>query len=45
MNDSVIMCNEVIKLYDDEKKFNEKKVICKPVNLLAHTTFSMILSI
>ena len=32
MNDSVIICDEVIELYEEEPNFNEKKAICKTQN-------------
>ena len=32
MDDSTISCGEVIKSYDEEINFNEKKAICKTQN-------------
>ena len=32
MDDSTIICDEVIKSYDEEINFNEKKAICKTQN-------------
>ena len=32
MNDSMIICDEVIKSYDEEIRFNKKKAICKTQN-------------
>ena len=29
MDNSVIMCDEVIESYDEERNFNEKKATCK----------------
>ena len=57
MDDSMIMCSEVIKSYDEKIKtiptnFNEKKVTCKTQNfyillvfLLVTITFVTILSL
>ena len=47
MNDSVIMCDEVIDSYDEETKtiptnFNEKKATCKTQNLYILLIFLLI---
>ena len=44
MDDSVITCNEVIKLYNEEIKaiptnFNEKKVTCKTQKFISYLRF------
>ena len=33
MDDSVIMCDEVIESYDDKTNFTKKKAICEMQNL------------
>ena len=50
MDDSVIMCHEVIESYDEEKKtiptsFNEDKAICKMQNILAFLLITLALLI
>ena len=48
MNDSVIMCNEIIQSYKEETKtisanFNEKKGICKTQNFYILLAFLLII--
>ena len=42
MDNSAIMCDEVIDLYDEETKFNEKKTICKTQNFYILLAFLLI---
>ena len=48
MDDSVIKCDEVIKLYDEEIKtiptnFNEKNITCKTQNFYILLTFLLVI--
>ena len=37
MDDSAIMCDEIIELYDDDTIFNERKATCKTQKFLCFT--------
>ena len=43
MDDSVIMCGEVIESYNEETNFNEKKAACKMQNLYVLLAFLLII--
>ena len=48
MDDSVIMCDEIIGSYNDETKFSEKRATCKTQNfyiLLAYLLITIALLI
>ena len=42
MDDSVIICDEVIKSYDEKINFNENKAICKTQNFFILLAFLLI---
>ena len=42
MDDSTIICDEVIKSYNEEINFNEKKAICKTQNFYILLAFLLI---
>ena len=42
MDDLVIMCDEIIDLYDKETSFNEKKATCKVQNFYILLAFLLI---
>ena len=42
MDDSAIMCDEVVKSNDEEINFNEKKAICKTQNFYILLAFLLI---
>ena len=42
IDNSGIMCNEVIESYNEETNFNEKKATCKTENFYILLTFSLI---
>ena len=42
MDDSTIICDEVIKPYDEEIHFNKKEAICKTQNFYILLAFSLI---
>ena len=42
MDDSMIMCDKVIKSYDEETNFNEKKTNCKTQNFYTLLAFLII---
>ena len=43
MDDSTIICDEVIKSYNEEINFNEKKAICKTQNFYILLPFLLLL--
>ena len=43
MNDSVIMCNEMIESCREERNLNEKKEACKTQNFYILLTFLLIM--
>ena len=43
MDDSAIMCNEIIESYNEEKNFNEKEAICKRQNVCILLAFLLII--
>ena len=42
MDDSAIMCDEIIESYNEETNFNEKKVACKMQNIYILLKFLLI---
>ena len=42
MDDSAIFCDKVIRSYDEEINFNEKKAICKTQNFYILLAFLLI---
>ena len=42
MDNSAIMCDEVIELYDEETNFNEKKATCKTQNFYILIVFLLV---
>ena len=42
MDDSAIICDEVIESYEEKTNFNEKKATCKKQNLYILLTFLLI---
>ena len=42
MDDSAIICDEIIESYDEERNFNKKKATCEPQNFYILLAFLLI---